>query len=519
MARCSWRIGTRILDSITYCHMSTSTKNKQLTLKTISPNLLQAHYEIRGRLPLRAEELSAILHSPNASSLPFQHITLCNLGNPQQLGQPPITFYKQVLSALELLDLYKKRPGVEEKDIREIENKLRALYPDEVIKRAKELSEQIGYVGAYTPTKGIPAIRQSIARFIQSRDGTPDVRVDPEHVFLTNGASEGIHRILQLIVGGQHGRIGVLAPIPLYPLYSATVTLLGAEIVPYYLDEDRNWTLTKDELRRAISGARGDGIQVKAMVMINPGNPTGNVFDRRSLEMILETCSSEGIVLLADEVYQENIYADKPFLSARRIAIESDVQIELFSFHSTSKGLLGECGRRGGYFQCHGIDANVMQQILKLSSMSLSSNIIGQVMLGLLVEGPAQDTESYDRLIKEKRDIHESLKRRGRMLYEAFTSLEGVTCNPAEGALYLFPRLRFPRRFIEECGEMDEHPEDIYCLRLLESTGICLVPGWGFGQKEGTYHLRSTILPPESEMQDFTRKVSKFHAEFMSCYK
>lgn len=430
-----------------------------------------------------------------------------------------MTFYREALSALELIDLHKKRPGMGEKDSNDIENKLNTLYSNEVIRRAKELSEQIGYLGAYTPTKGVLAIRQSIARFIQVRDQTPNIDVDPEHIFLTNGASDGIHRILQLIVGGQHEKVGVLVPVPQYPLYSATLTLLGAEMVPYYLDEDRNWGLTKDELDRAIREARSSGIKVKAMVMINPGNPTGNVFDKASLEMIVKTCSSEGIVLLADEVYQENIYTEKPFFSARRIALENNVQIELFSFHSTSKGLLGECSRRGGYFQCHGIDADVMQQVLKLSSMSLSSNVIGQVMVGLLVEGPVKDTEPYDQFIREKKDIYESLKRRGKLLHEAFTNLKDVTCNPAEGAMYLFPRLNFPQRFIQECKEKDEHPEDIYCLQLLETTGICLVPGWGFGEREGTYHLRSTFLPPESEMREFVGKVSKFHADFMSTYK
>ena len=430
-----------------------------------------------------------------------------------------MTFYRQVLSALELIDLYKKRPGVEGRDVNDIENKVRALYPEEVIRRAKELSDQIGYLGAYTPTKGVLAIRQSIARFIQSRDQTPDAVVDPENIFLTNGASDGINRILQLIVGGQRKKVGVLVPVPQYPLYSATLTLLGAEMVPYYLEEDRNWGLTKNELDRAIAEARNNGIGVKAMVMINPGNPTGNVFDRSSLEMIIKTCSSEGIVLLADEVYQENVYAEKPFLSARRIAMENGVRIELFSFHSTSKGLLGECSRRGGYFQCHGIDADVMQQILKLSSMSLSSNVIGQVMMGLLVEGPKEGNESHEQFVKEKRDVYESLKRRGRMLHEAFNKLESVTCNPAEGAMYLFPRLHLPQRFIQECKDKDEHPEDIYCLQLLAATGICLVPGWGFGQREGTYHLRSTFLPPESEMRDFVERVSKFHAGFMSTYK
>lgn len=336
------------------------------------------------------------------------------------------------MSALEMLDWAKERPGVSEA------KEAVLPFPDDVVERATRICKEVGSLGAYTPTKGVPAIRQAIARFIQERDQRPE-QVDPENVFLTNGASDGINRVLKLIAA--HDQVGVLVPVPQYPLYSATLTLLGAKLVPYCLDEDNNWSLAPDELGGAIRRARMEGLDVRAMVMINPGNPIGNVFDRRTLEAIVRTCAQERLVLLADEVYQANVYAEKPFLSARRVALELGLALELFSFHSTSKGLLGECSRRGGYFEAHGIDGDVLTQLLKLSSMSLSSNVTGQVMMGLLVDPPREGQASYPVYKHEIDTIYESLKRRGAMLADAFNRLEGVTCNPAEVKLHCSSRM------------------------------------------------------------------------------
>lgn len=82
--------------------------------------------------------------------------------------------------------------------------------------------------------------------------------------------------------------------------------------------------------------------------------------------------------------------------------------------------------------------------------------------------------------------------------------------------MYLFPRLHLPERFIEHAKFLQTHPEDLYCMQLLESTGICLVPGWGFGESLGTFHIRCTILPPEEQMCEFAELLGKWHREFYS---
>lgn len=85
--------------------------------------------------------------------------------------------------------------------------------------------------------------------------------------------------------------------------------------------------------------------------------------------------------------------------------------------------------------------------------------------------------------------------------------------------MYLFPRFVFPAKLVEAAEAKGEHPEDMYCLALLEQTGVCLVPGWGFGEAEGTHHVRSTFLPPESEMRAFVESIGQFHCDFYAKYK
>jgi len=119
--------------------------------------------------------------------------------------------------------------------------------------------------------------------------------------------------------------------------------------VGYELDEESGWAVSREQLNANLEEARANELNVKAMVIINPGNPTGQVLSREDLATICKFCADEGIVLLADEVYQRNVYEGE-FISAKKVAMETPgcEHLELVSFHSTSKGLIGECGRRGG---------------------------------------------------------------------------------------------------------------------------------------------------------------------------
>src|SRR5262249_23683822 len=97
--------------------------------------------------------------------------------------------------------------------------------------------------------------------------------------------------------------------------------------------------------------------------------------------------------------------------------------------------------------------------------------------------------------------------------------MEGVECNDADGAMYAFPRISLPPRFVQEASRKGVHPDSLYSLLLLEETGIVVVPGNGFGQRDGTFHFRTTILPPENKLSMVITKLKAFHAGLMKRYK
>lgn len=139
--------------------------------------------------------------------------------------------------------------------------------------RAKFLeSEMSTPLGAYSHSNGDAVIQKSIAKFIEERDG-PMVHADPAKIYLTNGASEGVRHAFKLILRDSND--GVMVPIPQYPCYSALLTLEGAKMVDYYLDEDSNWGLDVADMEMRIKEAKDKGVNIRAMTVINPGNPTG----------------------------------------------------------------------------------------------------------------------------------------------------------------------------------------------------------------------------------------------------
>lgn len=234
-----------------------------------------------------------------------------------------------------------------------------------------------------------------------------------------------------------------MIPIPQYPLYSATVSLFDAKAVHYYLNEENNWALDIGQLTTSLAEGRAKGYEVRALVIINPGNPTGQCLTERNMQEIIKFCQRERLVLLADEVYQTNIYQPKqlPFHSFKKVLRSMGSkydQFELFSFHSVSKGMIGECGRRGGYYECTGIDQEVIDQLYKVSSVSLCPNVQGQIMVDLMVNPPKPGDPSYDLYKKEVDEIFESLRRRSRKLCDVFNNLEYMECNDAQVIIRFF---------------------------------------------------------------------------------
>ncbi|KAJ3094835.1 hypothetical protein HK100_006002 [Physocladia obscura] len=334
-------------------------------------------------------------------------------------------------------------------------------------------------------------------------------------------ASPAVQLVLNTLIS--HSKVGIMIPIPQYPLYTASIALFNGTVVPYYLDESKGWGLSTEELERSIQKARSEGVEVRALCLINPGNPTGQCLAWDNMKEIVAFCKQERLVLLADEVYQTNIYtAERPFHSFKKVvkSLGSEYDnFELISFHSISKGMVGECGRRGGYFECTNIDSKVLEQFYKIASISLCPPVQGQLLVGLMTNPPQPGDASYDLYQQETTSIFESLKRRAEQLAIALNKLEGVSCNAAEGAMYLFPTITLSAGAVAAAKAAGKQPDELYCLDLLNETGVCVVPGSGFLQKEGTWHFRSTFLAPEEQMEEFAQSLSRFHAKFINKYR
>ncbi len=485
---------------------------QRLSLGTISKTVREASYAVRGAIVSRAAELGNDLKQ--GKKLPFKEIISCNIGNPHALKQPPVSFLRDVVSLTVNPDLAKRAP--------------KGVFSSDVIERANRYLYGPGGaadIGSYSESKGILAVREDVCKFLKERDGFAG---NPNDIFLTNGASDGVRLCMQTMLRPSSAgfKDGVLTPIPQYPLYSALTTLLDAHLVPYYLDEKKGWGFSKQTLSTALASAKKAGVQTRGLVVINPGNPTGQVLTEQTMRDVVTFCMEQGIVLMADEVYQENIWvSDKKFVSFRKIAHDMGALrgdndgLELISFHSVSKGFLGECGLRGGYFELHGINPAIKDEIYKLASISLCSNTIGQVSTGIMVQPPKQGETSYDLYVKERADILESLKRRASKVAKILNKLEGVECQESEGAMYAFPMIRLPKKAIEAAKKAGLEPDAFYCMSLLEATGVVTVPGSGFKQEEGTHHFRITILPPENQMDTVFELISSFHKKFYAQYK
>jgi alanine transaminase len=227
---------------------------------------------------------------------------------------------------------------------------------------------------------------------------------------------------------------GVLIPIPQYPLYTATLSVLNAQYVPYYLDETRAWGTDIGAIKSALEKARSEGIDVRAIAVINPGNPTGASLSVNDIQSVLEFASQERLIVIADEVYQTNVFEGQ-FFSFKKVLRDMQQQsattyddVELVSLHSISKGMVGECGHRGGYFELVGFDPEVAQQIYKFVSISLCPPVIGQCFVELMVNPPQKGDPSYELYRKEYEGTFEGLRQRALALYDAFQKMEEVKC-------------------------------------------------------------------------------------------
>ena len=448
-----------------------------LRLDEVSQQVRNTEYAVRGPIVARAQELERA----------GREIIYCNIGNPQSLGQKPLSWVRQVLAIAEYPEIMDRVP-----------------FAADVVETARlVVRETRGGLGAYTESKGYRFVREAVADFIRERDGIPS---DPDAIFLSDGASKAVQAVLTMLLRGP--RDGILVPIPQYPLYTASIALYGGRAIPYELDEDTEWSLSVETLERSIATARAEGIAPRAIVVINPGNPTGAVLGEENVDQVLDFARRHGLSVLADEVYQDNVYRPGARFVSFAGALERTGirEVSLFSFHSTSKGYLGECGHRGGYVECRNVPPDTMAQLVKLQSVALCANTVGQVVVYLMVKPPAPGGPSRGLWEREKAVVLGELQRKAEIVQRGLQAVPGIHCNAVAGAMYAFPRLDLPP------GVTDFE----YCMALLEETGICVVDGTGFGQRAGTWHLRTTILPPLERIEAVVQRIADFHVRFLA---
>lgn len=472
-------------------------------MDNINPCIKTMEYAVRGPLVIRAAAIEKELEQ--GVKKPFNEVIRANIGDCHAMGQVPITFIRQVLALVVYEKLFDD-PSI----------------PADAKARAKDILAGCkgSSVGSYSDSAGIEIIRKHCAEYIERRDGIPS---DWQNIILSAGASGSIKAILALLrceVDGK--RPGVMVPIPQYPLYSATIAEFDMEQVGYYLNESKKWGLDVSELQRAIDEAKKTSA-VRAIVIINPGNPTGQVLTRQNIEEIIKFAHKENLFIFADEVYQDNVYAQgSEFYSFKKVLTEMGEpysKMPMASFMSCSKGYMGECGIRGGYAEVINMCSEVQGALLKSISAQLCPTTVGQACIDCVVHPPQKGEPSYELFMKEKNGVLQSLKERAEMVANTFNSIEGFSCNPVMGAMYAFPQFTLPPKAIEAAKKANQSPDTFYAFQLLEKSGICIVPGSGFGQRPGTYHFRTTILPQTGKLKEMLELFRKFHEGFLKEFK
>jgi len=328
----------------------------------------------------------------------------------------------------------------------------------------------------YAPSTGIPAAIAAIAR-----DAERNHIKNIQDIFVTTGASEAIDVCLSALVNAGEN---VLTPTPGYPLYTALLAKLEAQEVPYYLDEANGWQPDLEDIASKINS------KTRAIVLINPNNPTGSVCDRETLEGILELARKHNIVIFADEIY------DKLILDGgKHISIASlDSSHPMVTFNGMSKAYVAP-GFRIGWGIVSGDKSRVgdyVEAINKLLRARLSANHPEQYAIAPALDGD----QTHLTVLKQK------LSRRRDISVQMLNEIPGVSCVAPTGAFYAFPKLTI------------EQDDELFVRELIKATGVVTVHGSGFGQRPGTKHFRIVFLPPEETLKKAYGLIGEFIGQF-----
>ena len=337
----------------------------------------------------------------------------------------------------------------------------------------------------YSDSKGIFAARKAVMHETQ-KQGIAGVTLDD--VYLGNGASELITMATNALLDNGDE---LLLPMPDYPLWTAATSLSGGTPVHYLCDEANGWMPNLADIRAKITP------RTKAIVVINPNNPTGVLYSDELLAGIVEIAREHGLVILADEVYDKVLYDDVKHTAIA--SLSSDVLT--LTFNSLSKSYRS-CGYRAGWLVVSGdkrAAVDYIEGLNMLSNMKLCSNVPGQWAIQTALGGyqSINDLTCEGGRLRRQRDL----------AFELITAIPGVTCVKPVAALYMFPKLDPVMYPIKDDRQ--------FFLELLRETRVMLVQGTGFNWPAPD-HFRIVFLPHEDDLREAIGRIAKFLASYRS---
>jgi alanine-synthesizing transaminase len=335
----------------------------------------------------------------------------------------------------------------------------------------------------YGDSKGLLSARRAVVQYYQGRDVT---EVDIEDVYLGNGVSELIVMALQgLLDNGDE----VLVPMPDYPLWTAAVSLCGGRAVHYRCDESADWQPDVEDLASKITP------RSKALVVINPNNPTGAVYPRATLEQLVELARRHNLVLFSDEIYDKILYDDAVHVATASLAPD----LLCLTFNGLSKAYR-VAGFRTGWMVVSGPKrhaASYIEGLDILANMRLCPNVPTQYAVQTALGGH----QSINDLVLPGGRLHDQRDTAWRMLND----IPGVSCVKPKGALYAFPRL-----------DPEVYPiadDERFVLDLLRAEKLLVVQGTGFNWPAPD-HLRIVTLPRVADLEEALGRFGRFLAAY-----
>jgi alanine-synthesizing transaminase len=351
--------------------------------------------------------------------------------------------------------------------------------PDEIL---VDMIRNLPTAQGYSDSKGIVPARRAVAQYYQTRN-MPDM--DLEDIYLGNGVSELIQMVCNALVDNGDE---VLIPAPDYPLWTACVSLAGGKAVHYRCDEQNHWWPDVSDLADKVTP------RTKAIVVINPNNPTGAVYPESVLQEIVEVARKHGLMILADEIYDKILYDDAVHHHVAAMAPD----LLTITFNGLSKAYR-VAGFRAGWMALYGPkdDAtSFIEGLDVLSNMRLCPNVPAQQVVATALGG----TQSINDLIlpggrlRDQRDA----------AYEGLSAIPGVTVEKAEGALYMFPK------FDREMYDYDS--DEQLAFDLLRSKKLLINHGTGFNYAEPD-HFRLVTLPAVELLDEAVGRIAEFLEE------